>query len=234
MHQVSHGRHERDVAQFTSHKVFIPTLVVPAPMPYPRTAHSVLSPLSRYSKLSTTAFLSFLTSSPSLYTNHRLVSLTWTKALGSPLSHESIQFVVEDTQTGIRSRLVTDRHVDGGDSVVVGFDWTSCCEPSQHHALPLPLLSLTFEDAPNIAEFAKVLVDITNRKPEYSLLREMCWWYAEAIFEVTHSKYGGKIKTWDFAHLRYSFVVRTNVIKREKLVRHAEEFRRLNVTEMEY
>ena len=47
-------------------------------------------------------------------------------------------------------------------------------------------------------------------------------------------KYGGEIKQWDFAHLRYSFVVRTNVIKREKLASHAKEFRKISTKKLRF
>jgi hypothetical protein len=238
--QVSHGRNERDVAQFTSREVA--TGILPAPALHasllgqysvPREPHTI-QPFSTYENISTIAWLAKVSASPSLFAHHRLVSLTWTKALASPLSHEFIQFVIEDNRTGHRSRHLTHRHVDGGDSVLLGFDWTTGKDPTQHHALPLPLLSLTFDNQPKVVDFTSLLVEITKRRPEYNLLREMCWWYAEAIFEVAHARYGGRIREWDFAHLRYSFVVRTNVIKRVKLVRHAEKFRRLNMKEMNF
>lgn len=238
--QVSHGRKDRDVAQFTSRDVATNALPILAfrhglyPPSHLILEDGVLSSFNSYEVLSTTAWLAKITASPRLYDGHHLSSLTWTKALGSPLSHEFIQFVIEDTRTGHRSRHLTHRHVDGGDSVLFGFDWTSGTEPTRHHALPLPLLSLTFDKKPNVADFARLLVDITERKPGYNLLREMCWWYAEAVIEDAHAKYGGRLMEWDFSHLRYSFVVRTNLIKREKLVRHAKEFRKLNVMEMNY
>lgn len=230
---LSSGRNERDIARFTSQEVA--ASFVPVAFGHPH--HHIQpgsDPFRIHEKLSTTDWLARISASPTTYAHHRLISLTWTKALGSPLSHEFIQFILEDTCTGRRSRHLTHRHVDGGDSVLLGFDWTSGKEPSQHHALPLPLLSLMFHDGPRVADFANALVEITNRKPEYSLLREMCWWHAEAVFEACHERYGGRIKEWDFAHLRYSFVVKTNVIKREKLVRHAEEFRALNTKELCY
>lgn len=234
--QISHGRDERDMARSAPQEV--PVSFVPTTFELPgltsKPSKNGSDPFRQYEKLSTVDWLARISASPAASAHHRLSSITWTKALGSPLSHEFTQFVIEDTRTSARSRHLTHRHVDDGDSVLLGFDWTLGNEPSQHHTLPLPLLSLTFNDGPNVLDFARELVEISNRKPQYSLLREMCWWYAEAVFEACHRRYGGIIEAWDFAHLRYSFIVRTNMIKREKLVRHAEDFRGLNMKHMRY
>ena len=232
----SHSRKEQDLPPFAPQEVS--TSFVPSTFNIlnqdTEALRSDSNPFTNFETISTLDWLARISTSPVNYAHYRLVSLTWTKALGSPLSHEFIQFVLEDICTGRRSRCLTHRHVDGGDTVLLGFDWTSGTEPSQHHALPLPLLSLTFDNGPTVSDFAKVLADITNRKPEYSVLREMCWWYAEAVVEDTCSKYRGTVKEWDFAHLRYSFIVRTSMLRRAKLVNHAEQFRKLNTMKMMY
>lgn len=236
----AHPRNERDTARFTAQEVHLsatppasdarrqsPALSQPPrskPSPHPSKPHT---------KLSTHDWLALLSTTPAPHRPPRLISLTWTKALASPLSHEFIQFLVEDPQTGHRSRHLTDRHVDGGDAVHLNHEPST---PSSHHRLPLPLLSLTFPaaSAPSLTDFATLLVCITSRKPAYSLLREMCWWHAEAVFEGAHANWGGRVREWEFAHLRYSFVVRTDFIRREKLVSCAERWRGSCAREMVY
>jgi hypothetical protein len=240
---VGHPRIERDISRFTPQEVSLsftppasdayhqsPTLSQP-PLPQP-SSH----PSKPHTKLSTHDWLALLSTTPATPTSQRLISLTWTKALASPLSHEFIQFIIEDPLTNHRSRHLTHRHVDGGDTVLLNHSPSSPSSPSSHHRLPLPLLSLTFPAtrAPSTAAFAALLVSITARKPAYSLLREMCWWHAEAVFEGAHAKWGGRVREWEFAHLRYSFVVRTDFIRREKLVSCAERWRERCAREMVY
>ena len=189
----------------------------------------------RYEKIPTTEWYSMLSASSPAYENCRVVSLTWVKALASPLSHEFVQFVVEDTQTGMRSRVIADRQ-ETGDWVFVGWNWASNKDISDRHSLPLPLLSVTYEEPqsrPYLLSFAKVLADVTNRHP-YRVMREMCWWYAEAVLETARTKYGGRLEEWKWAKLRYSLVVWTSILRRKKLATQAEEFRKRNSVEMSY
>lgn len=227
---VIHPRKERDEPRFNYP-------VVPASLPRLAFSPSQSStpPTEPPTKLSTHDWLAQLSTSSA---NHRVISLTWTKSLSSPLSHEFVQFITEDAVTGTRSRHLTHRHVDGGDTVILNCDVKSSIEAkeTQRFGLPLPLLSLTFPPSHALAtiELARLLVSITARSPSYSLLREMCWWHAEAVFEGAHGRWGGEVREWEFGHLRYSFVVRTRVVRREKLIRSAEVFRRGCVREMRY
>ena len=152
------------------------------------------------------------------------------------MSREFIQFIIEDAESGTRNRVVVDRH-ENGDWVIVGWDWTSGKSLSDRHSLPLPLVSSTYEDVqsrPNVSSVAKVLADVTARRPSYNIMKETCWWYAEAVFEAAHAKFGGTLKEWKWARFRYLFVVRTNVLRRETLASQAEEFEKQNMEEMSY
>lgn len=51
--------------------------------------------------LSTEEWGGLLAASPETYTGCELVFLTWAKALESDLSHEFIQFIVEDKRNGV-------------------------------------------------------------------------------------------------------------------------------------
>ena len=208
--------------------------------PMPHTArekdNKTPSLFGRYEILSTTDWFHRLSATPSMYESLQIVSMTWVKGLASPLSHEFVQFVVEDTKSGTRYRLVADRH-ENGDWVIVGWDWASGKSPLDRHSLPLPLVSLTFNDArsrPNVSSIGKVLADVTARRPGYNIMKEMCWWYAEAVVEAAHAKFGGELKEWKWSRFRYSFIVRTNVLRRETLASEAEEFEKQNAEEMSF
>lgn len=203
--------------------------------PLPR-GTKTMNLFSCYEKVSTTDWVRKLLASPSRYKTCQVVSISWVKALESPLSHEYIQFVVEETSSGQRSRMIAERH-ESGDWVFVGWDWASRKAPSDHHRLPLPLMSLTYDDAqlrPQLDSFAKVLASVSARRPGYNLMKEMCWWYAEAVFEAAHAQFGGKLTEWKWSRFRYSFVVRTSLFQRTELAREAAEFERQNAEGMRY
>lgn len=191
--------------------------------------------LGTYAKLDVCAFSERLNVYSELANTYRISAMTWVKALASPLSHEFLQIIIEHTNTGQRYRLVTER-TDVGDTVMVGWDWSSHEYASHHHILPLPLLSVSFEDGagPSLSQLSTILID-TSKVQSYNLLREMCWWYAEKVFtRVAQEKPGIRIKQWPYASLRYSFVVQNEWIKRQALVREAQKFRAMTRNQILY
>ncbi|KAL6250548.1 hypothetical protein RBB50_002850 [Rhinocladiella similis] len=192
--------------------------------------------LNSYRKVSTQEWLQHLSNHPEGLTNWKVCSITWIKALASPFSHEFLQFVVQDVRSGQRTRLAAGREEDG-DWVLVGWNWASGETPSDHYKLPLPLLSLEFDDhqtRPSMYEMADVLAAITQRRPYYKFRREMCWWYAETVLEEMSAKYGGSVTEWQWSRYRYSFVVKTSFIRRITLTQHAEAFKTRLAAEMSY
>ncbi|KAJ9503474.1 hypothetical protein H2202_000613 [Exophiala xenobiotica] len=180
-----------------------------------------------YQKLSTKEWLHTLSDQASEYSNWKVCSVTWIKALASPFSHEFLQFIAEDAVTGRRSRIAAGRE-ENGDWILVGWDWASGQTPSDHYELPLPLLSLEFDhpqSRPNMLDLSQVLAAVTERQPYYRFRREMCWWYAETALEDMKTKYGGSIKEWQWSRYRYSFIVKTSFIRRNILTKHAEAFK---------
>lgn len=167
-----------------------------------------------------------------------VASITWIKALASPLSHEYLQIIVFDKQTMKRYRITAERS-ERGDIMTVGWDWSSGQYASLHHVLPLPLLTLSYEDTalrsrPTLTDLAHILAASSNSSA-YNLMREMCWWYAEKVFNQTISLYpNAGVKPWPFANLRYSFVVRNQWFQRRRLVSAAEEFRLMNTNSLSY
>lgn len=192
--------------------------------------------LASYARVSTKDWLSTVLSSHKESSRFQIVSLTWVKALASPLSHEFIQAVIEDVETQDRARIAAGRE-DSGDWVVCGWNWRSGHAPSHHHTLPLPLLSLRFPKGtprPDLVALSDILATVTDQCPRYNLNKEMCWWYSEQVFERLHAKYGGIVKEWQWSKYRYSFIVKTNMIRRRLLTGHAEDFRRQIINEMEF
>lgn len=191
--------------------------------------------LDVYAKTDVTEFLENMSKYPGISTSYQVRTMTWVKALASPLSHEYLQVLVEHLDTGKRKRIIVERS-DWGDTLTVGWNWSSPGYASHHHVLPLPLLTASFTagHGPNLDQFCRTLSETSKIRP-YKLLREMCWWYAEKVFITTAQSYShAVVKQWPYAHLRYSFVVRTEWIRRPQLVAAAEAFRISNRCEMLY
>ena len=189
-----------------------------------------------FHKFSTKEWLDAARENPDQFKNLKVNNVTWIKALASPFSHEFIQFIVEDSITGKRTRIAAGRE-ENGDWVLVGWDWASGNTPSDHYKLPLPLLTVQFDDPskrPDLLTFSHVLSATTENRPAYKFRREMCWWYAETVLEVMHEQFGGKVKEWEWARYRYSFIVKTSFIRRKALTRHAELFKKQLAEEMSF
>ncbi|ETI29064.1 hypothetical protein G647_01517 [Cladophialophora carrionii CBS 160.54] len=189
-----------------------------------------------FKRFSTREWLATMLENPDQFKNLKVNSITWIKALASPFSHEFTQFIVEDSVSGQKTRIAAGRE-ENGDWVLVGWDWASGDTPSDHYNLPLPLLSVTFDDPstkPDLGTLAHVLASTTEKHPAYKFRREMCWWYAETVLEVMHEQFGGKVKEWEWSRYRYSFIVKTSFIRRKVLTKHAELFRRQLAEEMSY
>lgn len=172
----------------------------------------------------------------------RLWSLTWIKSLSAPLSHEYIQFVLEDVDANRRHRLIVERDTYGDYVLICSrtasdsskMDVPSGPKADEQHDLPLPLLSLSWahlaaQDRPTALELADVVAKVTQRSPRYNLSRTHCWWFCEAVFDgmVTHNQSPGSavLKHWRWAAYRYSYiVVGKNVLRRVALIRHAQDF----------
>jgi len=187
----------------------------------------------KYEQLSTLEWYERISADPSSFQDHQVIAITWVKALGSPLSHEFLQVIIEDTTHGDRYRIVTDRD-ECGDRVIFGHHLRpkNSLYKSEQHELPLPLLSLCFDNSgcrPSVVSLAHLLIETTARSPKYNIMKEMCWWYAETVFEETRLRFGGTLKEWAWARYRYSFVVRSNMIQRKVLAAHAEAFSRQSV-----
>lgn len=163
------------------------------------------------------------------YDSWRIVSVTWVKALASHMSHEFIQFVAEDTDSGRRTRLIADRQ-ETGDWVSITPDpndpidmsptfnglgsglWSKSTPYKDRHTLPLPLVSLMFDTPcsgtdprPTLRSMAELVVDISERCTEYNPLREHCWWFSEAVLEGARTRFSSaRLEEWPWHRYRYS------------------------------
>lgn len=180
----------------------------------------------------------------------RLVSMTWVKSLSAPLSHEYLQFIAEDEDSGEHYRLVTERDTDGDWVYIIASSphkkTSSTCSITQHrpydyqHDLPLPLLSASWADSmkserPTINDLASTLQDISGRSRSYNIMREHCWWYAEAVFERMVANTvsapdnpitGPVMKHWPWSAYRYSYIVLgKRYLRRDVLIRQAKAFK---------
>ena len=189
----------------------------------------------------------------------RMVSITWVKALATHMSHEFVQFVVEDTRTGTRQRLLADRQ-ETGDWVSLtphgplemsdmfanmGSGMRNVTETSQatpyrdRHTLPLPLVSVVFdprEDGPTLGDFASLLASVSRRSKEYNPLREHCWWFSESVLNEVRKKWRhqARLKEWCYARYRYSFVICNRWIRRRVLETTARDFEQMCLNDLTY
>lgn len=186
-------------------------------------------------RLSTLDFLAHVSLAED-YSHYRVISMTWVKALASHMSHEFVQFVVEDPLTGRRDRLLSDRQ-ETGDWIIVPepntstsskIPWQQMTPYKRRHTLPLPLVSLTFDNPrtrPTLLQIARLFAEVTESCPQYSAAREMCWWYCEIAIENAHEAFSDTtLREWKWAKWRYSFILCNNWIRRRNLERDAEDF----------
>ncbi|KAJ9393958.1 hypothetical protein DTO282F9_9121 [Paecilomyces variotii] len=163
--------------------------------------------------------------------------ITHVKNLNSALAHEYLQIILEDTGSSSegRTRVLAERQ-QKQDQVIIG-RWsygTSPLSPSSSShlsgtsagssfgsssssssssgrilpLLPLPLLSLTFDDDNlNVVSLANLLKEVTDRLRGYDLRTRNCYVFAKTVYESAHYGYHGLEKRWKFSSLRGSLVL---------------------------
>lgn len=208
---------------------------LPPPKPYQQPSNIIPHLFTaQQEECSTIEWYIRLSSSSETYKNCRVVSMTMAKALRSPLSHEFVQFIIEDTSTGTRTRVFTDRtDSTPPDRVIVGRNWASPKNPSDQDDMPMPLLSLTFTNQPfSVMQLAALMRAITEREPKYHFYSTMCWWYAMSVFKSAQMYAAGncEVKQWKFANYASNMVVWDGIITpREQMEMEAHAFKRQNV-----
>jgi hypothetical protein len=168
----------------------------------------------------------------------RVHSISWIKSLSAPLSHEYIQFVALCPRSERTFRIIAERDANG-DSVFVlaskantpNSNIKQVREHDEQHDLPLPLISLCWshlplDSWPTVLELARVLHNVGHRRPKYNIMREHCWWFAEAVIDEMLAHRDVLVKEWPWASYRYSYIVLgKKILRRDVLLQAAREFR---------
>ncbi|KPI38546.1 uncharacterized protein AB675_4167 [Cyphellophora attinorum] len=191
------------------------------------------------------------------YSRWKVTSVTWVKALASHMSHEFVQFVVHNVETGERCRMIADRQ-ETGDWIRIMSNPNGPIEMSDmftglasgtpasqgqrtpytdRHMLPLPLVSVVFKsllEAPNLRRMAHLLSEVSSRRKEYNPLREHCWWFSENVIFEASTVPTAQLKEWPWSRWRYSFVIVNKYIRRHRLEVAARQFEEHCLREFEY
>lgn len=150
----------------------------------------------------------YLIDQPGVYRNCFVRRITHIKNVGSVVSHECLQIIVQDESSGARTRLIA-RQIEG-DQVIIGhwqsfrsslrffssdvscdsgFGSISSCSSSSSSSrpdLPLPMFSLTF-DPPhklNVCELACILHYISKLTQKSIFYNANSFWYALTVYET--------------------------------------------------
>lgn len=191
------------------------------------------------------------------YARWKVKSITWVKALASHMSHEFVQFVVQNVETGESRRLIADRQETGDwisimsnpdgpiemSDMFTGLEAGTPASQGQRtpytdrHMLPLPLVSVVFNsvgEAPGLRRMAHLLSEVSSRRKEYNPLREHCWWFSEKVIVEVAREPTAQLKEWPWSRWRYSFVIVNRYVRRHRLEVAARQFEEHCLREFEY
>jgi hypothetical protein len=191
------------------------------------------------------------------YARWKVKSITWVKALASHMSHEFVQFVVQNVETGESRRLIADRQ-ETGDWISIMSNPNGPIEMSDmftglaegtpasegqttpytdRHMLPLPLVSVVFSSvrqAPDLMRMAALLSNVSSRRKDYNPLREHCWWFSENVILEAAALPTAQLMEWPWSRWRYSFVIVNKWVRRHRLELAAKQFEQHCLREFEY
>ncbi|KAL5590982.1 hypothetical protein FOBRF1_014539 [Fusarium oxysporum] len=152
--------------------------------------------------IETQEWYSLLSESPDDYNNCVVKTLTHVKNLHSQVDHEYLQAIIEDLDTGNRTRLIAERQT-GQDQVILG-RWASSksftlssgggisSSGGSSKDLPLPLFSLTFKsDNLKVLDLAGILAKTTKIGGNYNLFTKGCYWFAITSYTALKLKFSG-------------------------------------------
>ncbi|PYI11428.1 hypothetical protein BO78DRAFT_382704 [Aspergillus sclerotiicarbonarius CBS 121057] len=178
----------------------------------------------------TQTWYSNLAANANIYENCYVERITHVKNLRSEVLHEYIQVIVVDAASDTRTRLITERQVEG-DRVIVGRSgWSfssslssssgffsfvgrlfslsssSISNSNDVNDLPLPLYSLTFKAKSfNIVDLARLLSVVSEMGGYYNALSTNCYWYATKMYKLAKRSFQViEEKEWKFKDWRGS------------------------------
>ncbi|TEY57641.1 hypothetical protein BOTCAL_0210g00020 [Botryotinia calthae] len=168
----------------------------------------------------TQEWYSLLSQSADVYKNCVVKTVTHVKNLRSKVVHEYLQAIIEDVDTGNRTRLIAERQTNQ-DQVILG-RWaskksfgvlgssssSSSSSSSPSGDLPLPLFSITF-DSPSfkVLDLAGILAKTTEIGGNYNLFTKNCYWFAYTAYTALKLKFGGLEEQWHFSKWRGSLIL---------------------------
>ncbi|KAM0312714.1 hypothetical protein ACHAO8_006122 [Botrytis cinerea] len=165
----------------------------------------------------TQEWYSLLSQSADVYKNCVVKTITHVKNLRSKVVHEYLQAIIEDVDTGNRTRLIAERQTKQ-DQVILGrwaskksFELLSSSSSSSSNPsgnLPLPLFSITF-DSPSfkVLDLAGILAKTTEIGGSYNLLTKNCYWFAYTAYTALKLKFNGLEEHWHFWKWRGSLIL---------------------------
>jgi len=166
------------------------------------------------------------TQNPNVYKNCFVRHFTHVKDLDSPVFHEYLNVIVENTSNNSWTRLIVERQREQ-DQVIVGrwptlkgYDakWrpkdcfykpvialaSSSSSSSSSGDLPLPLTTRSFQkNSCSVKLLARLLKWTHDKHPNYDLLKWNCYWYSYEIFEGVRAPSLNQVfedYTWNFAN----------------------------------
>lgn len=157
--------------------------------------------------IQTQEWYSLLSQSPQEYQNCVVKTLTHVKNLRSKVVHEYLQAIIEDLDTGTRTRLIAERQV-AQDQIILG-RWASKKSSSGPSGdLPLPLFSVSF-DSNNfkVLDLAGILAHTTEIGGKYNLLTKSCSWFALTACMALKYKFNGREERWYFWKWRGRLII---------------------------
>ncbi|ATZ50257.1 hypothetical protein BCIN_05g06250 [Botrytis cinerea B05.10] len=158
-----------------------------------------------------------LSQSADVYKNCVVKTITHVKNLRSKVVHEYLQAIIEDVDTGNRTRLIAERQTKQ-DQVILGrwaskksfelLSSSSSSSSSPSGDLPLPLFSITF-DSPSfkVLDLAGILAKTTEIGGSYNLLTKNCYWFAYTAYTALKLKFNGLEEHWHFWKWRGSLIL---------------------------
>lgn len=176
--------------------------------------------------IQTQEWYSLLSASPDTYQNCIVRTLTHVKNLRSSVVHEYLQVIIEDTDSGIRTRLIAERQT-AQDQVILGrwpakqsssfalLSSSSGSTSGPSGDLPLPLFSLTFKTNDfKVLHLAKILAEITNAGGPYNLVTgKHCYWFAITAYTCLKMAFSCLEEPWYFWNWRGRLIVFKNAAK---------------------
>ncbi|KAF5679583.1 hypothetical protein FHETE_748 [Fusarium heterosporum] len=150
---------------------------------------------------------SLLSQSADDYENCVVKTITHVRDLRSLVVHEYLQAIIEDLETGERTRLIAERQT-GQDQVILGrwrskkpFSLLSSSSSSRDFSkdLSLPLFSIKF-DSNNlkVLDLARILSETTKIGGNYSPYAKNCYWFAITAYKALQLKFSGAEERWYF------------------------------------